>query len=92
MENLIDLGKYPQNDVALIAREFLRVVYLETLRDYADEMQKTPGDDNIRKNMEDILKAQETMIIFLDGNEEFLQFVHKDAAEQQKDDDEFDRF
>ena len=35
--NLIDLGQYTRNDVELIAREFMRCAYLETLETFAKE-------------------------------------------------------
>jgi len=91
MENLIDLGKYPQNDVELISREFNRVLYLQTLEDYAKEMQKESPDKNLQSNMEEVLKALEVVIVLLDGNEDFLEFIHKDSTDQVND-DEFDRF
>lgn len=92
MENLIDLGKYPRNDVELIAREFLRVVYLETLDQYVQEQQQETPDSTVTGNMEDALKGLETSIIILDGGPEFLEYVHADADTSAENDDEFDRF
>jgi len=92
MENLIDLGKYPRNDVELIAREFLRIVYLETLDAFVQEQQKETKDTTVIGNMEDILKGLETTIIVLDGGPSFLEYVHADADTSPSTDDEFDRF
>lgn len=92
MENLIDLGKYPRNDVELIAREFLRIVYLETLDAFVQEQQRETPDKVVIGNMEDALKGLETTIIILDGGPEFLEYVHADADTSANDDDEFERF
>jgi len=92
MENLIDLGKYPRNDVELISREFLRIVYLETLDAFVQEQQKETQDKQVIGNMEDALKGLETTIIILDGGPEFLEYVHADADTSVANDDEFDRF
>ena len=92
IENLIDLGKYPRNDVELIAREFLRIVYLETLDAFVQEQQKESPDKSVSSNMEDALKGLETSIIILDGGPEFLEYVHADADTSAENDDEFDRF
>ena len=92
MENLIDLGKYPRNDVELIAREFIRIVYLETLDAYVQEQQKETPDKVVTGNMEDALKGLETTIIILDGGPEFLDFVHAEADTSSDKDDEFERF
>lgn len=92
MDNLIDLGSYPRNDVELIAREFLRVVYLETLDQYVKEQNTETPDTTVTSNMEDALKGLETTIIILDGGPEFLEYVHADADTSANDDDEFDRF
>lgn len=92
MENLIDLGKYPRNDVELIAREFIRIVYLETLDAFVQEQQKESPDKLAVGNMEDALKGLETTIIVLDGGPEFLEFVHADADTSSEEDSEFDRF
>lgn len=92
MENLIDLGKYPRNDVELISREFIRIVYLETLDAFVQEQQKETPDKNVVANMEDALKGLETTIIILDGGPEFLEYVHADADTSADNDDEFERF
>jgi hypothetical protein len=92
MENLIDLGKYPRNDVELISREFIRIVYLETLDAYVQEQQKETPDKTVTSNMEDAMKGLETTIIILDGGPEFLEYVHKDADTSADNDDEFERF
>lgn len=89
--NLIDLGQYPKNDVSLISREFLRIVYIESLQDYAEEAQKETKDDEVIGNMENVLKCIETVIVMLDGNEDFLKYVHADAEESEED-AEYDRF
>jgi len=92
IENLIDLGKFDKNDVELIAREFIRIVYLETLDQYVTEQQKTDPDKTISGNMEDALKGLETTIILLDQGPEFLEYVHADADVSSDNDDEFERF
>ena len=92
LENLIDLGQYPKNDVELIAREFMRIVYIESLQDYAEESQKEDKDSTLTENMERVLQSLETVIVMLDGNEDFLQFIHSDAAGEGGEDDEYDRF
>jgi len=88
--NLIDLGQYPKNDVGLISREFLRIVYIESLQDYAEEAQKETKDEEVISNMETVLKCLETVIVMLDGDEEFLKYVHADAETEE--DAEYDRF
>ena len=97
MENLIDLGNYPRNDVDLIAREFVRQVYLEVMGDYATEAKKTENDqDNkVLENIETLLKSIERVIILLDGNDDFLNHIHapEDATEDASEEDtEYDRF
>jgi acetyl-CoA carboxylase beta subunit len=93
MENLIDLGKFAQNDVELISREFLRVVYLETLDEYVKEHQKSDADKTVLSNIEGALQGLETTIILLDGGTEFLDYVHQgEGAEDASNDEEFDRF
>ena len=95
MENLIDLRKYPQHDVELIAREFLRVVYIDACQDYAKEVEKSGAEDTTVKNIGDLLMSIEKVIIMLDGNDEFLKYVtgepdgNKYTAEE---DAEYDRF
>jgi len=93
LQNLIDLGQYPKNDVELIAREFLRVVYIESIQDYSEEAQKEDKDNEMITNMERALQAIETVIVMLDGNEEFLQYIHEGAeGGEGGEDDEYDRF
>jgi len=92
LQNLIDLGQYPKNDVELIAREFLRVVYIESIQDYAEESQKTEKNNELITNMERALQAIETVIVMLDGDEEFLKFIHEDSGEESAEDEEYDRF
>jgi hypothetical protein len=93
LQNLIDLGQYPKNDVELIAREFLRVVYIESIQDYSEEAQKEDKDNELITNMERALQAIETVIVMLDGNEEFLQYIHEGAeGGEGGEDDEYDRF
>ena len=92
IENLIDLGQYPRNDVELISREFIRIVYLETLDAFVQEQQKESPDKTVVSNMEDALKGLETTIIILDGGPEFLEYVHADADTSADNDDEFERF
>jgi len=41
--------------------------------------------------MENVLKCLETVIVMLDGNEDFLKYVHADA-EVSEEDAEYDRF
>ena len=97
MENLIDLGNYPRNDVDLIAREFIRQVYLEVMGDYATEADKTDDDrdETVLKRIEELLKSIERVIILLDGNDEFLNHIHtsEDATENVSEEDaEYERF
>ena len=72
MENLIDLGNYPRNDVDLIAREFIRQVYLEVMGDYATEADKKDDDrdETVLQRIEELLKSLERVIILLDGNDD----------------------
>ncbi len=92
LQNLIDLGQFPKNDVELIAREFLRVVYIESIQDYAEESQKTEKNNELITNMERALQAIETVIVMLDGDEEFLKYIHADSGEESTEDEEYDRF
>ena len=97
MENLIDLGNYPRNDVDLIAREFVRQVYLEVMGDYAKEAERVKDSDDkkILDNIEILLKSLERVIILLDGNDAFLNHIHspEDATESTSEEDaEYDRF
>ena len=97
MENLIDLGNYPRNDVDLIAREFIRQVYLEVMGDYATEADKIDDDrdETVLQIIEELLKSLERVIILLDGNDEFLNHIHAstdDETESEEEDSEYDRF
>ena len=97
MENLIDLGNYPRNDVDLIAREHIRQVYLEVMGDYAKEAERVKDSDDkkILDNIEILLKSLERVIILLDGNDAFLNHIHspEDATESTSEEDaEYDRF
>lgn len=94
LENLIDLGQYPKNDVELIAREFMRIIYIEAIQDYAEESQKETKNTELVTNMERALQSLETVIVMLDGNEDFLKYIHADAEEGEagSEDDEYDRF
>ena len=94
-KNLIDLGKYPSNEVDLIAREYLRCVYLETLDIYIKDYAKLGEEDQSRKNVIETLQSFERLISVLDGNEDFLQAVHADNGEVEEAvvvEDEFERF
>ena len=92
--NLIDLGQYPRNDVDLIAREYLRCAYLDTLDTYVKEFVSLDEEDDSRKNVLATLEAFEHTIAILDGNEEFLEAVHADSGEEESsdEDEEFERF
>jgi len=91
--NLIDLGQYPRNDVDLIAREYLRCAYLDTLETYVKEFVSLDEEDDSRKNVLATLEAFEHTIAVLDGNEEFLEAVHADSGEEEAaEDEEFERF
>tara|TARA_R110000744_G_scaffold183577_2_gene302914 strand:+ start:5662 stop:5955 length:294 start_codon:yes stop_codon:yes gene_type:complete len=91
--NLIDLGQYPKNDVELIAREFLRCVYLDTLDLYVKDYSSLGEDDESRKNVIASLQAFEYTISVLDGNQDFLDAIHTEAeAAAKPEDEEFERF
>jgi len=93
VENLIDLGQYPRNDVELITREYLRHAYLETLDTYAKEYVKLDEGDDTRKAVLATLEAFEHTIAVLDGSEDFLEAVHADSGDETPtEDDEYDRF
>jgi len=93
MDNLIDLGQYPRNDVELISREFMRVVYLDVCKDYAEEVEKEDKDEGVIKNIEDLIRSIEMVIIMLDGNDDFLKFITSgDEEEVSEEDAEYDRF
>ena len=91
--NLIDLGQYPRNDVELIAREFLRCAYLETLETYVNEFASLDEEDEKRTNVLSTLEAFEHTIAVLDGSEEFLEAIHaEDEEDESSEGDEFERF
>ena len=97
MENLIDLGNYPRNDVDLIAREFVRQVYLEVMGDYAKESEKTEKDrdQSVLDRIEELLKSIERVIILLDGDDKFLSHIHnpeENGESNSEEDAEYDRF
>lgn len=94
IENLIDLGQYPRNDVELITREYMRHAYLETLETYAKEYFALDEEDDTRQAVLSTLEAFEHTIAVLDGNEEFLEAVHADSGEEdsESDNDEYERF
>jgi hypothetical protein len=93
MDNLIDLGNYPRNDVELISREFMRVVYLDVCKDYATEVEKEDKDEAVIKNIEDLIRSIEMVIIMLDGNDDFLKFITSGEEESEsEEDEEYDRF
>ena len=91
-ENLIDLGQYPRNDVELITREYMRIVYLDTLDTFIKEFAELPEEDEKRQNVIATLEAFEHTIAVLDQSEEFLEAVHADTGEEGGEDDEFERF
>jgi hypothetical protein len=94
LTNLIDLGQYPRNDVELIAREFMRCAYLETLETFAKEYASLGEEDETRQNVLKTLESFEHTIAVLDGSEEFLELVHADDSEDAaaENDSEFERF
>jgi len=94
LTNLIDLGQYPRNDVELIAREFMRCAYLETLETFAKEYASLGEEDETRQNVLKTLESFEHTIAVLDGSEEFLELVHTDDSEDAaaENDSEFERF
>jgi hypothetical protein len=91
-ENLIDLGQYPRNDVELIAREYMRIAYLDTLDTFVKEFAELPEEDEKRMNVISTLEAFEHTIAVLDQSEEFLEAVHADIDEEGAEDDEYERF
>ena len=95
-ENLIDLGQYPQNDVELIAREYMRVAYIELLQEFGKTYAERDESDTERENIVKTLEAFEHTIAILDQSEDFLEFVHSgsddDAIETANYDEEFERF
>ena len=93
-ENLIDLGQYARNDVELIAREYMRCAYLDTLETFVKEFAEKSEEDADRAAVIRTLEAFEHTIAILDQSEEFLEAVHAEAtAEEEEDEDaEFERF
>ena len=86
-ENLIDLGQYPQNDVELIAREYMRIAYIDLLQEFGKTYIDRDESDEQRQN---VIKT----IAVLDQSEDFLEFVHQDVdgEEESAEDEEFERF
>ena len=93
-ENLIDLGQYPRNDVELIAREYMRIAYIDLLQEFGKTYFDRDESDEERQNVIKTLEAFEHTIAVLDQNEDFLEFVHSgaDDEEESTEDDEFERF
>ena len=93
-ENLIDLGQYTRNDVELIAREYMRCAYLDTLDTFVKEFSEKSEEDPDRVAVIKTLEAFEHTIAVLDQSEEFLEAVHEDAAAEgeEVEDAEFERF
>lgn len=93
-ENLIDLGQYPQNDVELITREYMRCSYIDLLQEFVKTYAERDESDTERANVLRTLEAFEHTIAILDQNEDFLEFVHQNDndTEESNEDEEFDRF
>lgn len=93
-ENLIDLGQYPQNDVELIAREYMRCAYIDLLQEFGKTFAERDESDEERQNVIKTLESFEHTIAILDQSEDFLEFVHSGAEgeEESAEDDEFERF
>ena len=92
-ENLIDLGQYPQNDVELIAREYMRIAYIDLLQEFAKTYAERDESDEERIGIIRTLESFEQLIAVMDGNEDFLEFVHQESNDEEStEDDEFDRF
>ncbi|MGB2194490.1 MAG: hypothetical protein ACPH54_07765 [Candidatus Poseidoniaceae archaeon] len=93
-ENLIDLGQYPQNDVELIAREYMRCAYIDLLQEFGKTFAERDESDEERQNVIKTLESFEHTIAILDQSEDFLEFVHSGAEgeEESTEDDEFERF
>lgn len=93
-ENLIDLGQYPQNDVELIAREYMRIAYIDLLQEFGKTYIERDESDTERQNVLKTLEAFEHTIAVLDQSEDFLEFVHQDVdgEEESAEDEEFERF
>lgn len=93
LENLIDLGQYPQNDVELIAREYMRIAYIETLNEFVEKYAERDESDTDRAAVIKTLEAFEHTIAVLDQSEAFLEMVHaNEEGEEESTDDEFERF
>jgi len=95
--NLIDLGQYPRNDVELIAREYMRFAYLDTLDTFVKEYAELDEENADKIAVLATLDAFEHTIAVLDGNEEFLQLIHSPSEEEKAnlepvEDAEFERF
>jgi hypothetical protein len=93
-ENLIDLGQYPQNDVLLIVREYMRCSYIDLLTEFGKTYAERDESDTERGNVLKTLEAFEHTIAVLDQSEDFLEFVHQsdEGEEESTEDDEFERF
>lgn len=92
-ENLIDLGQYPQNDVELITREYLRIAYIDLLQEFGKTYAERDESDEQRQNVIKTLESFEHTIAVLDQSEDFLEFVHQDNGEEESaEDEEFERF
>lgn len=93
-ENLIDLGQYPQNDVELITREYMRIAYIDLLQEFGKTFAERDESDTERQNVLKTLESFEHTIAVLDQSEDFLEFVHQDNGEEEgsAEDEEFDRF
>lgn len=92
-ENLIDLGQYPQNDVELITREYLRIAYIDLLQEFAKTYAERDESDEERQGIVRTLESFEQLIAVMDGNEDFLEFVHQGGDDEEStEDDEFERF
>lgn len=92
-ENLIDLGQYPQNDVELITREYLRISYIDLLQEFAKTYAERDESDEERQGIIRTLESFEQLIAVMDGNEDFLEFVHQPGDDEEStEDDEFERF
>ena len=92
-ENLIDLGQYPQNDVELITREYMRIAYIDLLQEFGKTYAERDEPDTERANVLKTLEAFEHTIAVLDQSEDFLEFVHQGGEEEESsEDEEFERF
>lgn len=93
-ENLIDLGQYPQNDVELITREYMRIAYIDLLQEFGKTFAERDESDTERQNVLKTLESFEHTIAVLDQSEDFLEFVHQDNGEEEEsaEDEEFERF